>query len=154
MSVTIKNNIKKILSKNKISVRDLERRAGLKSSTIQNILIGRSKNPTIKVLQSIAKELNTSIDNLINDSKVVEILPESIENSKSKLIKAIWNGKLFIDCSILVNRICTQKQINPTNDRALLCIIEIYNYSANSSNNDPDPKFAEWIIERFLIDNK
>lgn len=152
MSIVIKNNIKKFLSAANVSVRELEKRAGLKSSTIQNILLGRSKNPTIKVLQLIAKELNCSIDNLISgDPKISEILPIFKQNNKIRLIKAPWNGKLFIDTSIMVNKMCLEKQIKPTNDKAFLCITEIYNYSANASHNNPDPKFAEWIIERFLV---
>ena len=110
MTVIIKNNLRKLLSNAKISVRDFERRAGLKSSTIQNILRGRSKNPTIKVLQLIAQELNCSVDSLIKDPKVSEIFPSYKQNNKIKLIQATWDGKLFINTSIMVNKICLEKK--------------------------------------------
>lgn len=152
-NIILKNNIKKLLGLANISVRDLERRSGLKCSAIQNILIGRSKNPTIKIVQSVAQELNCSIDSLINDSKVAQ-LPGFMQPKKIKLVKGVWNGKLFVDTSILVHTIFVQKQINPTNEKALLCINEIYNYSTNTSNNGPDLKFAEWIIERFLSEKQ
>ncbi len=56
---------------------------------------------------------------------------------------------MFINISILIQKICEQKQINPSNEKAVLCVSEIYNYSTNLNNN-LDSKFAEWFIERFL----
>ena len=72
------------------------------------------------------------------------------KGKKSNIIQGIWNSKLFIDISTLVQKLFTQKQINPSSEEAILCISEIYNYSVNAAGDSLDPHFAEWIIERFL----
>ena len=48
-----------------------------------------------------------------------------------------------------MQKICGQKQINLSNEKAFICINEIYNYSKKSSDK-LDLKFVEWFIERFL----
>ena len=45
MSATLKKNILGLLKEQKLTVKDLETKAGLKPSAVSNILYDRSKNP-------------------------------------------------------------------------------------------------------------
>ncbi len=54
---SLAENIQMKLNEKKISITEFERSAGLKRSAVANILTGKSKNPTIEVVISIAKRL-------------------------------------------------------------------------------------------------
>jgi len=146
-NVYIQNNIKKQLSLKGMSVRDLERRSGLKYSVVQNILHGRSKNPTIKVIQRIARELDCTIEDLIDNSELN--ISRSGITTNPELNDIPWNGQLWIDSSIVVQKILAEKELTPSKEKAILCIQEVYNYSFGTSDK-ADSRFATWVIEKFL----
>jgi transcriptional regulator with XRE-family HTH domain len=148
-------NIKKILNTNNISIKGLERKSGLRYGAIQNILNGRSKNPTIKVLKSIAAELGCTINDLVYNNQSSPISPQ-VERVGQKLALGsdIWDDDLFIKTSMLVKNILNLKKVKTTNEQAILCIVEVYNFSSKNQNKSPDQRFAEWIIENFLVKKK
>ena len=57
----LKTRIKDKLSQKNISASALEKKAGIRPSTLQNILQGRSKNPSIDVLQAVARSLSCTV---------------------------------------------------------------------------------------------
>lgn len=135
---SIQQNLKKRLSLTGMSVRDLERRSGLKYSVVQNILYGRSKNPTINVLKPIARELGCSVEDLLS------------ENHVSTSVEENWSWKLYVDVVSLINHIFQDKGLNPSKKQALTCINEIYKYSLDNVDK-ADQKFAEWIVDSFVL---
>lgn len=62
-------NIKQLRIKRKLSQESLARLAGISYNTIIKIESGASGNPTIKSLAGIAKALNVSVDELIENKK-------------------------------------------------------------------------------------
>lgn len=60
-------NIKKFRKKLKLSQEELSRRAGITYSTLIKLESGANKNPTVKTLQQIAKALNVSLDQLMEE---------------------------------------------------------------------------------------
>ena len=74
-AVTISQKLKNKISEVGISVHALEKKAGLKQSSIQNILYGKSKKPSFHIMQSIAQALNCTVTELLEeDHKVVKDL--------------------------------------------------------------------------------
>ena len=62
---TIAKNIKKYRQKLDISQDRLSKLADLSLNTIVKIELGESPNPTIETMQSIAKALGVSVDDLL-----------------------------------------------------------------------------------------
>ena len=58
--MTIVEGILFLIKKNKISIYELSKRAGLSSSTISNLL-NRGNNPSLATLESICKALNIQL---------------------------------------------------------------------------------------------
>jgi len=143
MHQVLQKNLRDILSKNNLSVSELERRAGLKQRAIQNILMGRSTNPGIDIISQLAKNLGCSIEELISeqtlDIKKSEKKPEPPNHFP-------WNPILFNNTFEFVNQFITEKKITPPINKVLDCIREIYSYCFDNDKNVLDKKFAEWIV--------
>lgn len=147
MGVNLQKNIKHYLSENNISVSELERDSGLKQSTIQNILHGRSKNPSIETIQLLARKLNCSIEELIGDDgyhynkeQKTQKFPQDQENCP-------WNAKLFIESVSIIDKLLQAKNILLPKSRILALVEELYRYSIGFSNK-VDERFAIWIVEK------
>lgn len=146
LSHCLTDNIKRQLSEKEMSVRDLEKRAGLKHSAIQNILHGRSKNPSIWLIQLISKELGCAIEDLIG--KPCQNTPRVDAHINSQKIS--WDKNLFIDAICVTQEIFDQKNITVYKEEALRCIEEVYQYSLGVKKK-ADKRFAEWIIEKYFL---
>ena len=119
---------------------------------INLIVLDEKKEDNKILICEIKNFIKIALNNCTNIFKYkFDITKETITPiEKNNIISnEIWNGKLFIDISILVQKICGQKQINLSNEKAFICINEIYNYSKELSNK-LDHRFVEWFIERFL----
>src|SRR5438445_5512302 len=62
----LQTKLKSHLSKTKLSIREIERRAGLNRSALSNILQGKSKNPTLHTLYGLAEVLGCSLSDFID----------------------------------------------------------------------------------------
>lgn len=167
MNTKLQANIKKRLSVRSLSVSELERRAGLKQSTVQNILHGRSKNPSIETIKCIAQELNCSIEELIGEIAFSDSSNANHSNSNASLKTASpfanglperhinveeecsWNADLFIKAITTVQAILDKKNIILPKKQILASVDEVYKYSIGVSE-EIDRRFAEWIIEKIL----
>ena len=67
-SKLLKENITRILQERGWKLQDLERKAGT-NRNIYNIFSGKSTNPSLDLLQKIAKTLNVDYKELIEDAK-------------------------------------------------------------------------------------
>lgn len=139
----LQNNIKKRLLDKKMSANELERICGLKQSAIQNILYGRSKNPTIEIVKSIAQGLGCSIEQLIGNENTINF---PINKSDTMLP---WEPALFIKCIETIQILFDKKESKLSFEQAITCATEVYKYSIKSSTMVVDKRFAEWLVERF-----
>ena len=128
-----------------MSVSELEKRAGLKPSSIQSILLGRSKNPGIERVISLAKQFDCTVEELISPELDVSF---STIKQNQLLVVLPWNNKLFIETTNFVVEFLLQKSILPDLNKVLECIKEIYIYSFKENDAMVDQKFAEWIAKR------
>jgi len=123
------------MQENNISAHALEKRAGLKSSAVHNILYGRSKNPSLNLIQTIAETLNCTLSELLDDNQ-----PASSE------VNAPWESGLYIECLETISHILKTKKIQIPRKEILDCVDEVYFYSLKNEQKIADKKFAEWII--------
>jgi len=147
MNSQLKSNIKKQLSALNLSVSELERRAGLKQSALYNILSDRSKNPSVEIVNAIAKELNCTIEELLGEEVHSHITERTSEEETADDYP--WNAKLYIKAIQTIQTILEQKNIHLSKKQVLACVDEVYKYSSGISE-DIDRRFAEWIIDKLL----
>jgi transcriptional regulator with XRE-family HTH domain len=130
----IKNNINRLLKERDWRVGHLEKKLG-STRAVTNILRGRSKNPTIDVLYSIAKAFNVEIQELI-------VEPTSLPSV---------NISLFSDtCSKVIKEIQELPEgLNISHNNLLSLIKESYEYSKKLNIEQADTNFIKWIISQY-----
>lgn len=134
MSTVIQENIKKQLQIKNMTAAELERRTGIPHAVI-NILHGRSKNPSIKTAQAIAKELGCSVEQLLEDD-------QNIKHTKQ------WNHELYTNvCSMVLSQI-QALQLQPTPSMVGKWLEEVYTYALGSPELTVDRRFVIWLLER------
>ncbi len=127
----------------RLSIRELERKSGLNVGAVQNIINGRSTNPGIEFVASIAKALNCSVDELLdNSSKLTN------DNRSHSTSSPTWNANLYKDCTTNVENYLKSKNISIDSDKILEIIKDVYLYALECSTNQPDTRFIKWLIEK------
>ncbi len=130
----IKDNIKRLLKEKNWKVATVENQLG-SGRVITSILRGNSKNPTIEVLQSIAKAFNVEVQDLLNEQDA----------------NASVNTQLLKDaCNIVLIEISNipQTSLQPSLNTIFGWIKEIYQYSIHMNKSEIDLTFAQWVIQR------
>ena len=130
-----------------MSVSELERRAGLKPSTIQNILHGRSKNPGIDTIKSIAQELQCSIEELIGELNT-HTTDLKLENDHNKDLP--WNAPLFTEALQTVQSILDKKKKQLPKKQILATVEEVYKYALDGASEEIDYRFAQWLLDKII----
>jgi transcriptional regulator with XRE-family HTH domain len=139
----ISQKIKNRISEAGISVHALEKKAGLKQSSIQNIIYGKSKKPSFHIMQSIAQALNCPVTELIEeDDNIIKGKEPSLETTQA------WNADLYIDVLNTINILAKNKNISLTKEKMFECAEEVYLYTLRTHKTKPDKLFAEWFIEK------
>jgi len=130
----IKTNIERLLKEKDWKVADLENKIG-HSRSVTNIFRGLSKNPTIEVLQSIAKAFNVELQELLLDHEQQD---------------SVINVSLLKD-------VCTKVIYELENNPSPLCvkynnifslIKEIYEYSLQLNLDHGDENYIKWTIQK------
>lgn len=143
----LQEQIKTHIQENKISTKALERQAGLKESSVKNILSGRSNNPGIEVVIAIAEALDCSVDELIGRSTSRSSNVNNIVEDHKTKTSLTWNAELYQDCVREVEKYLQSQNFNPSNEQILYFIKEAYTYSTQADNNQADLRFIKWIID-------
>jgi len=140
MTNTMQTNIKKQLAEKNMTAAELERRTGIPHAVI-NILHGRSKNPSIRTAQAIAKELGCSVEELLS-----EVSPKgTIENKKYD-----WDPELYKQSFDAIYNYITNLNLKPKATLVAECITEVYMYTVDSPEKIVDLRFVKWLIDKNL----
>lgn len=135
--------LKEKITEKGISTHALEKKAGLRPSAIQNILYGRSKNPSIHIIQAVAQALGCRVSDLIQE--------ESSENVSSHASKnAPWNQELYLACFSKVHEILKQEKKVLNRDKIHELVEELYLYSVSNDLKDPDHLFCSWMVKKLV----
>jgi len=148
MNIKIKDNLKNIISDNNMSVRELETKSGLKPSSVQNILNGRSKKPSSHTLDAICQFFNCTIEDLIGAES-----PELVEyyRSKKEKIEAPLEGTLLLDTVSTIIETIYKERINTSLEKTIPIIKEVYKYSKGKNSKKADKDFAQWVLLKKLL---
>ena len=132
--------VKRKLEEKNLTVRDIERMAGVKRGVFYNIVRGNVSNPTITSAVSLAEILECSIQ---------ELLGQEAETPPAPAQQHPWNDELFISATQTAAKQIKAKGLHLTLQEALYYIQEIYTYSIkNPKSKSADANFAEWLFER------
>ncbi|EKE10416.1 MAG: hypothetical protein ACD_16C00036G0006 [uncultured bacterium] len=143
----IAHNIKKKISEVGLSVHALEKKAGLKQSAVQNILYGKSKKPSLHLIQSIAQVLHCTTSELLEEG-IGGLSRKENEEKPTILQTETWNVDLYIDTLRIINSLSKKNKNSLSKDEFFSCAEEIYLYSLKTDKLKPDKHFAEWLIDK------
>ncbi len=102
------NFLKQKMEQEGITAYALEKRAGLKPSAVNNIIYGKSKNPSITVLKAISRALNCTVADLIGEEP-----DHQIDSGESTLHSSgdFTNHELYIISLLTFSSILKKRQI-------------------------------------------
>ncbi len=133
--MSIAKNLRAIMQKKGISINALERMAGVKPGSVQNILYGRSKNPGIETLMAIANALGIALD---------ELHEGSISFSGASIS---WDINLYTKSAEAVRDILHSESRALSKREFLECVDKIHEYSRASLKDKVDYTFAKWLLQ-------
>jgi transcriptional regulator with XRE-family HTH domain len=145
-NTVIKANIERLLKEKNWRIADLEKRMG-PGKQAQNIIRGTSKNPTIEVLQSIARAFEVGIQDLVNPQ---DSIISKIKNDAADLGQKALNTQLLLEaCTMVIKEIeSTPESVKVTFDKVCLLIKEVYDYSLQLNIKNIDQNFVKWLVQR------
>ena len=139
----ISNSIKKKAEAKGLSINKLEQKAGLKPGSVYNILSGRSKNPSLFIVQSVASALDCYV------SEFVEVGGNlSGKKQKIKEYNIDWDSDLYFACVSYLMEILKSRKMTLAKEEFMKLIDEIYLYSAKVGASDLDKRFVDWILDK------
>src|ERR1044071_10317590 len=103
--IDIADYLKEKIHAKGISINALEKQAGLRRGAIQNIIYGRSRNPGIEILRTIAQVLECSVSELIGED--VPSIPHSEKRASPHIP---WNPQLYHECFNVVEDLLKRKK--------------------------------------------
>ena len=129
--------IKKKLLEHNLSASALERKAGIRPSTLQNILQGRSKNPSVDVLQSVAQALGCSVSELFGETHA---LPETLIKAEK------WVPEMYVNATQAVWAACKKRQLEMSKKLFFQAVEQVYAYCSQYDKVLVDKDFADWVV--------
>lgn len=138
-------SIKRKLLEQNLTVSALEKKAGIRPSSLQNIIQGRSKNPNLDTLKTVAKALQCSVSDLLEEDRIsadIELF----------LGKNAWNQDRYFDIISSVISVCRKSKRTLPKKVFLLAVEEIYDYALRYSKNNVDQDLIDWILQRLSKD--
>jgi len=141
----LSNLIKKKAEDKGLSINKLEKKAGLRPGGVYNILSGRSKNPSIFIVQSIANALNCSVTDFIEADETL--------NNKKQMVREShisWDSELYFICVSYLIETLKNKKVVLAKEEFMKLADEIYFYSAKVGASDVDKRFVDWILDKSL----
>ncbi len=133
----MQNNIKKHLTAQNMTAAELERRTGIPHAVV-NILHGRSKNPSLKTVQAIAKELNCSVEDLLAED-IVAVTAQA-------KTKQTWNAELYQQVFLAVMQCVQQLSLQPNPQQMANWLTEVYEYALGSPEQKVEQRFVQWLL--------
>jgi len=153
MANLLANKIKDKIQEKGLSINGLEKMAGLKQSSVQNIIRGRSKKPSIDIVQSIAKVLNCTVEELISDHPLSNNLDYStpsqniVRDEINDFFRANWDLKLYKAAFEAILKLI-ENENDITREQLIFLVDEVYKYSWPLKKIDKH--FALWLLQNRL----
>lgn len=143
----LRTNLKKKLLEHNISASAFEKKAGIRPSSLQNILQGRSKNPSIEVLGLAAQALNCTVSELLGEKSGTTEIDAFCHASA-------WDVEKYLQAAQAVLNLYTQKQLKSSKRALLHAIEQVYTYSVQYKKKTIDKDFVDWVVLQLLESDK
>lgn len=138
--------IKKRSAEKGIDIANLERKASLKKGAVRNIILGRSMNPSVFIIQAISKVLECNIHQLLGDFN--HIPADRLRDSEEE---TITETQLFIESfNYVVRKLNSLKEASVSYERLFFIVKEIHQYSLDKELVAVNHKFADWSLKKVL----
>lgn len=145
MTTPLQKNLRHYLREKNTSAHALEKKTGLKSSAIQNILQGKSKKPSADLIFLISQELGCSVEDLLS---------KEAPQTEKKLSTGKWIPQLYMDSFKYVCHLVQEHKTPLAKEKILQLVEEVYTYSIQGNSSQVDGRFAEWVVQRYFETNK
>jgi transcriptional regulator with XRE-family HTH domain len=145
MSTQVAKQISVRMKAKNLSVQSLEKKAGLKTHAVRNIIRGKSKRPSGEILQAISDVFGCTVEDLLHNQEIFQ--EEYFSVSKSELIIGHYDfPDLYSETVTFVNEVLKNKGIEVSIKQAFTCIEEIYLYSSKKDSRKVDKDLGDlWI---------
>lgn len=148
---SLARQLREHISRSNLSVRDIERLAGLRRCALSNILEGKSKNPSLDTLQATAKVLGCAVSDLMEGVSELEgtsHFQAGLKEAQKPLVLPVMTPML---CEIMTSLDACFKNISyePNLEQFWQCAIRVYSYTLGSGESTVDPKFTQWLVNKF-----
>jgi transcriptional regulator with XRE-family HTH domain len=136
-------NIQRKMKERHLTAYAIEKKTGLKKSTIHNILLRRVRNPSIETVHSISKALECSVSELIDEHTISSLFVEDTGGH-------ILNWRLYIETLIKVGILLEKINVETDKRKIYELIEEVYQYSLRTKKQSMDKDFAEWALHKLF----
>lgn len=137
----LRMQLKKKLLEHNMKASTLEKKAGIRPSSLQNILQGRSKNPSIEILKLAASALNCTVSELLGEQNQYSELSQ-LQNESS------WDQQTYLYVIEQTAKVCRAHKIPLSKLEFLKAVEQIYTYSQNYQKNKLDADLIDWMLKR------
>lgn len=128
------------MEKNHIKPHTLAKAANVPESSIKNILYGRSKKPSLELLEPLAEKLKCKISDLLSDDD------PRINKTPHQYAPETWNGPLYVAALQAIIEISTTQNIPLTQDQAKSYAQRVYQYAIFNKTQIIDVGFAKYLM--------
>jgi len=147
MDSVLQKKIKTYLESTGSSIAALERKAGLKTNVVRNVLRGQSKKPTAERLQALATVMGCTVQELLG------VKNESFSGN----VTTRFDESPLIDHPEILNKslgsileISQENNYTLTLKQSLLLLEEAYSYSIKKDPPEVDRDFIIWFMKRIM----
>ena len=134
----LQKNLKALIEERALSVAEIERQSDLKNGTLRSILLGKSVNPRVDVLDKLARFFDCDIYCLID--------PAGKKSNSSLNEKA--NLKILSEFGNLIKEKCEKEDLKIPLSRFYEIQKECYKYSTQNDLQRLDENFLNWSIQK------
>lgn len=139
MAHNVATKIRDLLEEQQMSISAFEKKAGLKSQAVHNIVSGKINNPSFDVMIAISKAIGCSLDELSGEG----------EKSYSKAPPTFYtNSKLFAEVLAFMANEIHEKSLKIDQKSFLQCVNEIYEFCQSDRHGEMDSAFAKWLLAK------
>lgn len=135
--MSLKYKITTLIEEKDLTLNDLCLKSGLTQSTLKNVIYGRVNNPTINVLNALAKALDCSVIDLINDEY-------------SSVFNDNWNPITFYHCLEIVGKELSKKNKDLSYTITMNIIKDLYLYSVEENNGKVSKEMLYILIKNTI----
>ncbi len=128
-----------------LSIATLERDAGLKPHSVQNILRGKSRKPNVESVQAVADVLGCTVKDLLKKDE--DFREENTESTKEILNNPYTYPDLLLKTVQWINDNVQKNNYQITIKQTFTCIEEIYLHSLQKDPTKVAEDFAEWFLD-------